>query len=284
MRSVKVKQKQRSVACGKFKTYVVEAGREENPTLVLIHDGGLGADAMVSWSDTIRELEADFHIFALDLYGFGRSDMLFHFGRRPYESHIEQVADVVRAIGIEAAHFVGTSYGGSVVLRAAAEPDLPWPMMSGVSICGTGGVYRHEDGKKILATIEPNRESLREFVKLLVDENSSSIEVNVELRLKNALRPGHWETLSAPRLKSPLGRRIGVEADQYPASLANCRIPLLLIEGMRDVLLEKEWAARVAKHAPRGRAIVIDTCHSPNLDRPVLVAEILRDFVREVET
>jgi pimeloyl-ACP methyl ester carboxylesterase len=281
---VQVKQTQHSIVSGQFRTHLVEAGQEGAAVLFLIHDGGLGADSKVSWNDVITELQSDFHIFAIDLYGFGQSDMLFHFGRRPYESHIEQIADVVRAIGIKAAHFVGTSYGGSVVLRAAAQSPRPWPMLSGVSVSGTGGVYRHEHGKRLLATTEPKRESLREFVKLLVSDDWSAIELNVEQRMQNAVRPGHWEALAAPRLRSPIDRHVSGETDRYPASLADCDVPLLLVEGAHDVLLEDDWAQRIAKHASLGRALRIDASHSPNLDNPSLIAEVLREFVRGIES
>lgn len=270
-------QKQHDIACGNFRTRLVEAGKSGAPVLFLIHDGGLGGDAQTSWAYLIPELQRDFHLFAIDLYGFGRSEMVFEFGRRPYDSHIEQIANVVRHVGINEAYFVGTSYGGSVLLRAAAQRTPPWPMLGGVSIAGTGGVYRHEDGKKILAATEPNRDSLSKFVRLLVAPDWPGLDENVDQRLSNALKPGHWETLAAPRLRSPAGR---VEiADDYPASLSVCEAPLLLIEGRNDVLLEDRWAARVASHAPHARAIELDCAHSPNLDQAPLIAEVLREFV-----
>jgi pimeloyl-ACP methyl ester carboxylesterase len=269
--------KHHDIACGNFRTHVVEAGKSGAPVLFLIHDGGLGGDAQTSWAHLIPELQSDFHLFAIDLYGFGRSDMVFEFGRRPYDSHIEQIANVVRHVGIKEAFFVGTSYGGSVLLRAAARDMLPWPMSGGVSIAGTGGVYRHESGKKMLAATEPNRDSLSKFVGLLVDPDWPGLSENVDQRLSNALRPGHWETLAAPRLRSPAGKPEAL--DDYPVSLSGCEVPLLLIEGRNDVLLEDQWASRVASNAPQGRAIELNCAHSPNLDRAPVIAGILRAFI-----
>lgn len=269
--------KQYDIACGQFRTHLIEAGKAGAPILLLIHDGGLGGDSHTSWDYLIGELQSDFHLFAIDLYGFGRSDMVFEFGRRPYDSHIEQVANVTQHLGISEAYFVGSSYGGSVLLRAAAKRPLPWPMAGGVSIGGTGGVYRHEEGKRILAATEPNRESLAKFVRLLVAVDWSAIEDNIDQRLLNALRPGHWEALAAPRLRSPISRKDA--AGNYPASLSLCEVPLLLIEGRNDVLLEDGWANRVARYAPRGRSIELNCRHSPNLDNAPLIASILREFV-----
>lgn len=269
--------KQYDIACEQFRTRLIEAGKVGAPILFLVHDGGLGGDSHTSWDYLIGELQSDFHLFAIDLYGFGRSDMVFEFGRRPYDSHIEQIANVTQHLGINEAYFVGSSYGGSVLLHAAAKRPLPWPMAGGVSIGGTGGVYRHEEGRKILAATEPNRESLAKFVRLLVAADWPAIEDNIDKRLLNALRPGHWEALAAPRLRSPASHKDA--AGNYPASLALCEVPLLLIEGRNDVLLEDGWANRVARHAPRGRSIELDCSHSPNLDNAPLIASILREFV-----
>lgn len=273
------KAKQYDVACGRFRTHLIEAGKVGKPIFVLIHDGGLGGDSHTSWDYLIGELQADFHLFAVDLYGFGRSDMVFEFGRRPYDSHIEQVTNLASHVGIREAYFVGSSYGGSVLLRAAAQNPLPWPMLGGVSIGGTGGVYRHESGRKILASTEPNRESMAKFVRLLVTEDWPALDDNIDKRLLNALRPGHWETLAAPRLRSPASQRDA--SDNYPGSLSLCEVPLLLIEGRYDVLLEDGWANRVARLAPQGRSIELNCSHSPNLDSAPLIASILREFVND---
>lgn len=277
---MKTVSKKYTIECGKFRTHLLEAGKSGTPVLFLLHDGGLGGDIHTSWDSLLAELRTDFHLFAMDLYGFGSSDMVFEFGRRPYESHIEQVASVTHKLGITEAYFIGSSYGGSVTLRAAAQAISPWPMLGGVSIGGTGGVYRHPAGKKMLAEVEPTRESLKKFVQLLVADDWPEIERYTERRLQNAQRPGHWETLAAPRLRRNADQKSATEFDEYPASLSACKFPLLLIEGSDDDLLEDDWAQRVASYAPFGRSIIVPGRHSPNLDRAPRIAAILRDFVK----
>jgi pimeloyl-ACP methyl ester carboxylesterase len=231
----------------------------------------------------LAELAPDFHIFAPDLFGFGDSDMVFHFGRRPYESHVEQIASLTDVLGLEDAHFVGASYGGSLVLRAAAMTPCAWRMKSGTSISGTGGVFRHESGKKMLAETTPTRHGIRDCLRLLVDDSWAGFEDNAERRYEYSLRPGHWETLYGPRVTSPVHWRESLEPDPYPASLSACTVPVLLIEGTKDVLLEENWAERLARHSTRLRNLRLDVGHSPNLDHPTVIAEVLRAFVGEHE-
>lgn len=266
---------------GRFRTNLLEAGHEGATPLFLIHDGALGGCARTCWEGLIRELQSDFHIFAPDLFGFGDSDMVFHFGRRPYESHIEQIASLVEAIGVEEAHFVGASYGGSVLLRAVAATTLAWPMKSGTSISGTGGVFRHESGKRKLAETKPTKESVRECLRLLVDESWGGFDENAERRFEYARRPGHWEALYSPRLRSPVATSASVREDPYPCSLSASSVPVLLIEGANDVLLEQGWAERIAAHGKNFQSIRLNAGHSPNLDRPELVADVVRRFVGE---
>jgi pimeloyl-ACP methyl ester carboxylesterase len=278
-----VKIKQTRVRTGQFKTSLLEAGREGEPVLFLIHDGALGGCAHTSWERLVPELENEFHIFAPDLFGFGDSDMVFEFGRRPYESHIEQIATIAHILGLETAHFVGASYGGSLLLRAVAGESCGWPMKSGISISGAGGVFRHESGKKVLAETQPTRESIRDCLRLLVDESWAGFEENAERRYRYSLRPGHWETLYSPRLTSPVAWRESLEPDDYPASLSACEVPVLIMEGTKDVLLEEHWAERLARHSERLRSLRLDVGHSPNLDHPQLVADVVRKFVWEHE-
>lgn len=275
--------RQKKIRSGQFRTHLIETGRVGGPVLFLLHDGALGGGARVSWDALIAELEPDFHVFAPDFYGFGESDMLFHFGLRPYQSHIEQIAELTRALGLEDVHFVGTSYGGSVLMRAAAEPSRPWPMRSGITISGAGGLFRHEEGKKLLAATEPTLDSIRDCLRLLVSDAWAGFDRNAEQRRDNAVRPGHWEALYSPRLRSPAHRAEKADDDAFPASLSHCVTPLLLVEGTQDPLLEKGWAATMAGHARAADAVQLDASHSPNLDHPSLVADLIRTFVRQQE-
>jgi pimeloyl-ACP methyl ester carboxylesterase len=69
------------------------------------------------------DLAADFRVYAPDLLGFGRSDKVVFLDRAPYAPCVQQIADFCRAVGIERAHFVGTSFGDrSCCARRRAAP------------------------------------------------------------------------------------------------------------------------------------------------------------------
>jgi pimeloyl-ACP methyl ester carboxylesterase len=86
-------------------------------TLVLLH--GFSFDAS-SWRAQIAAFTAHFRVIAYDLRGFGRSSPPVA-GR----NHVDDLGELLAALGVEAAHLVGLSLGGNVALGALVErPEL----------------------------------------------------------------------------------------------------------------------------------------------------------------
>jgi 2-hydroxymuconate-semialdehyde hydrolase len=57
-------------------------------------------------------------------------------------------------------------------------------------------------------------------------------------------------------------------------------VPVLLVAGGDDPLLEPGWATEMAGLIPGGRAEVVPgTRHLPQLDRPGAVADLVREFL-----
>lgn len=263
------------VKLGSLRTSFLIGGMEGAPELVLIHDGAFGGDAALCWGSMIERLGSGFHIIAPDLLGYGTSEKLTFFNRSPYEPRIDQIAALCAHLGLTSVHFMGTSFGGSVLLRAAAASA--WPMATGISLCGTGGPFRIDEGRRILEAFEPSVASVRQITQLLITGSVDDHEDYVQARFANGQIPGHWESLAAARLKSP--NQLPRPADDYPESLGACRQPLLLIEGARDQLLEPGWSKKLAEMCEHAEPVVIDTGHSANIDAVDQVVAVVRPFL-----
>uniref|UniRef100_A0A7C3UYU5 Alpha/beta fold hydrolase n=1 Tax=Desulfobacca acetoxidans TaxID=60893 RepID=A0A7C3UYU5_9BACT len=105
----------RSIDCPRHRpcidlSYYDHGGGE---TLVLVH--GLGGDA-AGWRQQIAVLSDSWRVVAMDLRGHGGS------GYRPEEAitlraFADDLAALLRSLGVEQAHFCGSSLGGMIVLE-----------------------------------------------------------------------------------------------------------------------------------------------------------------------
>lgn len=93
--------------------FVVEVGRRSRPTVLLVH--GLGQAGLTDWLEVIPALEQQFHVIALDLPGFGRSDTPRGIYSPTNYAHL--LHQVKQQFSPGPVHVVGHSMGGAVALR-----------------------------------------------------------------------------------------------------------------------------------------------------------------------
>lgn len=268
-----------SIRLGPYQTQYLEAGEEhkDRPPIVLIHDGGFGGSAEACWSDVMPLLAESYHVLAPDMLGWGGSSKVVFFGQDPYGFRIEHIAMFLEHMGVNSAHFVGTSFGGSLTLRGATTPGSPWKALTATSITGAGGLYRYPEAIEALADFSSTREGIEELTRWLVPDPENFSE-HQEARYQNSLRPGHWEAMAAPRLKNP-DLDLPKPHDPFLDNLASTSIPLLLIEGSQDRMLEPGWAEKLAAKSPSATSVVLDAGHEPNIDAPRDLVAAINHFL-----
>jgi pimeloyl-ACP methyl ester carboxylesterase len=262
------------VVAGGFNTRYLEAGETSKPKLVLVHDGAFGTTAQLCWEGIIGALRRDYHIFAPELLGWGGTDKVVYFDRSPYAARIPHIAGFVRELGIERADYLGSSFGGSLIMRATVAPGNPWKIRRAMSLSGSGGPYRLQSGIEALADYTPSIEAATKLTELIAG-STDGLGDHIRQRHENSLIAGHWETLMAPRLKNPSVQRTP-PADNYLELLAKTAVPSVLVEGLRDPLLEKGWAAKLAALSPLISSMTIDAGHEANIECPGKVVDLVR--------
>jgi pimeloyl-ACP methyl ester carboxylesterase len=256
----------KTVTAGGFHTRYLEAGDPTNPTVVLIHDGGFGTTAELCWEPMIERLGRDYHLLAPELLGWGGTDKVVFLDRSPYAARIPHIAAFLRELEVESHAFVGASFGGSLLMRAAVEAGNPWQISRAVSISGTGGPYRLKSGIEALGEYTPSLEEAERMTSLIV-KSTEGLADHIRQRHENSLIPGHWESLMAPRLHNPAVER-QLRPDPFLDQLAGVTIPVLLVEGHHDPLLETGWSKKLAQLSPSLTAIELDSGHEANIDAP----------------
>ena len=106
------------IEAGGTRTYYLESGSGPRH-LVLMHGGGIGIDANLTWFKNIEALARHFHVIAFDQIGYGKTDMPVvrdEFGKLLRAEHALAVLD---ALGLERAILAGHSEGGFIASKIA---------------------------------------------------------------------------------------------------------------------------------------------------------------------
>lgn len=268
-----------TVIAGGFQTRYLEAGDSHKPTVVLLHDGAFGTTAELCWGNVIKLLSPHYHLLVPEMLGWGGTDKVVYFDRSPYAARIPHITAFLNVLDVKSADFVGASFGGSLLMRAALTVGNPWNIRRAISISGTGGPFRLQSGINALSDYVPSLEAAQQLTGLMV-RNADGLDEHIRQRHQNSLIPGHWESLSAPRLQNPSVERARPN-DSYLDDLAALSVPILLIAGRFDALLETGWANQLAAQSSQITVTEMDVGHEPNIDAPKILCTAILDFLGE---
>lgn len=265
---------------GGFRSQVYLCGDPDAEPVFLLHDGMYGSDALTAWEQCAPLLKDRFRVIAPDLLGFGGSDKVVFFDRAPYVPRLDQLEAIYSALAINGpCHLVGSSFGGSLALRALERARLP--LASTTAISGTGGPWRTPEGKRALNDYaEPGIDAMGRLLSLVVEPYAGFQEL-VEQRFRNSMLPGHYEAIAAMGLRNPAQSGATQPVDPYPGTLASVTTPVLLVAGQTDRLLESNWIRELAACLPCSpvETATLSTGHCPNIDRPGETADVVRAFL-----
>lgn len=274
--------KEKWIEAGGYRTRYLEAGKPGDAPLVLLHDGAWGGASSVTWNRVIPLLSDTFHVLAPDLLGFGGTDKAVFVDRAQYEPRMRHVRALLEALGIEKPpHLVGNSFGGSLALRWLADSESA-PVRSVVAVCGTGGPWRSELSKSELAHWDGTEQDLRRVVELLIDD-SQGFQDHLSERMRWASSSGHYRAVMAVSTPLPPALARPRPDDGWPHQLSHTKVPVMLVAGRDDVLLDPKWTAYLTEVVPHARVELLDGKHAPNVDRPGELTTLLRDFLGAIE-
>jgi 4,5:9,10-diseco-3-hydroxy-5,9,17-trioxoandrosta-1(10),2-diene-4-oate hydrolase len=237
--------------------FVAEAGA--GPPIVLLHGGGPGASGVSNYSRNIDALAQHFRVIVPDMPGYGRSakgvDRSDPFGY--LADHIRGMLD---ELGIDRAHLVGNSYGGSCALRLAL--DTP-QRVDKLVLMGPGGVGTTRGlptaGLKSLLAYYggdgPSVDKLRTFIRTyLVYDGDAVPDSLIESRYAASIDP---EVVANPPLQRPAGLgtlwRMDFTRDRR---LSTLETPTLVIWGRDDKVNKPSGATMLGERMPNADVLI----------------------------
>ena len=273
---------ERTVRVNGKEIFVAETGT--GAPVVLLHGGGPGASGVSNYSRNIEALAQHFRVIVPDMPGYGRSakgvDRSDPFGY--LADHIRGMLD---ELGIDRAHLVGNSYGGSCALRLAL--DTPH-RVDKLVLMGPGGVGTTRGlptaGLKSLLAYYggdgPNLEKLRTFIRsYLVFDGDAVPDELIESRYAASIDP---EVLADPPLQRPPDLRTLWRMDfTRDRRLGSLSIPTLVIWGRDDKVNNPSGAAMLAKRMPNADVMMTaNTGHWVQWERAELFNAVAAAFLK----
>lgn len=203
----------------------------DGPPLVCLHGGGPGASSWSNFAVNIPVLMRSYRLLLVDLPNFGKSDKLILDGP-PLTFYARVMDELLKALNIPKAAFIGNSYGGQVAIKTAIDfpacveslivigsaPTVrslfsPMPV-EGVKLIGQ--YYRGEGG--------PTYEKMKQIISTMVFDQKFVTDEVVRARYEASIDPEAIRVNTAP---PPVRQDLTAELPRVAA-------PALVLWGMDD--------------------------------------------------
>lgn len=244
------------VDAGGTRTHYLSAG--SGPALILLHGSGPGVSARTNWARVIPELAKHFSVFAPDMAGFGHTE------RKPdaaynIKSWVQHLLGFMDALGIERAHLVGNSFGGSLAIAAASGPAAE--RFDRIVLMGTPcGPFLMTPGLRAGWDYTPSPEAMRAIMELFPFDPEVVTDALVAERYETSLIPGAQEGLRQ-LLAKPNEDGSPTQLSGMPESVAAKMVqPVLILHGRDDRVIPVDLGLRLMNAIPDAELHVFGQC------------------------
>lgn len=260
--------------------YVDIGSGDSGPPVVFVH--GLGG-AWQNWLENLPRVAQDRRVLALDLPGFGRSEMPTRHISIP--SYGRCVNEFCQKLGLDEVVLVGNSMGGFV----SAETVIQFPsrverlvLVSAAGISITN-LYRRpaQTWGRLAAVLGTYGATHSDAV--VTRRHVRQLALGFVMRHPTRLRADLcWEQVHAAGSE---GFRDALDAlldYDFRPLLSDIGCPTLIVWGKEDMLVPVEDADEFERVIPTARKLLMDdTGHVPMLERPVAFNDSLIEFLAE---
>ena len=256
------------------KNNVLEYGSGKE-TIVFIHGSGPGVSSWANWRIVIPKLANNYHIIAPDMAGFGFTERKDSdtYNR---ETWTKQLVEILDAMGVERASFVGNSFGGSMALAMAIyHPER----VNKLVLMGSVGIkFPLPDGLDKVWGYEPSIDNMRALLDVFAYDRSLVNDELAKLRYEASIREGFQESFAK---MFPYPRQRHLDALAHDEELIRS-IPhnTLIIHGRDDKVIPLDTSLRLNQLIDNSQLHVFGRCgHWTQIERANEFVELLRNFI-----
>lgn len=233
--------------------------------ILMIHGSGPGASTLGNFRLVLEPLAARYHVFAMDLIGFGKS------GRKPAPPYfdfplwLEQCGEMLRKIPGDRVGVIGHSISGALALKLAGADRR----IDKVMTTGTMGA-KFEPNKATLHawTFPRNRDELREAAESFIYDKSLIDEAYISNREKVLFAGNYGEYFS--KMFEGDKRRFVAAGTLSEEDLRKVTCDVLMVHGRDDEAFPPEpLTMAMSKSIPHADVVLLGHCsHSVAFEHP----------------
>lgn len=272
------------IQTGGFTTEYLDSGGD-GPAVVLLHDGGPGANASSNWRDFIPGLSEDYRVIAPDILGWGNTDhpsedelpgSMTEWLRR----RVRQVLDLLDALGIEQAHFVGNSAGGALSLWITVTAPK---RVTDLTLMGSAGGQMASPTPEVIRMATFYKDASREGIEALTrwfvyDETTlgASIPDIVEERFAEVHRPEVRRSFQS-MYATPTSP---AEMTVPPSALRRITQRVFLVHGREDRFITPDASFYFNQQLKNSQVHIFENCgHWVQIERREPMLYLVRAFI-----
>jgi len=241
------------------------------------------ASSTYTWEKTAPLLQAEgYHVWALDMKGFGWSDKPEDSDYTPQQLR-EEVNAWMDAMGLEKVVFVGNSLGGEIAWKMALEhPDKVKKLI----LIDAGGLMNEMPfpvrlaglpGSATVARLFFGRWMIRDILNQVYFDPALITEEQIDAYYNRMRTQNAFYALTA------LGRSVATPpSEKYASRIPEIQVDTLIIWGREDAWISVKDGFKFKEALPKATLEVIPRCgHTPQEEKPEKTARLILEFLAE---
>lgn len=270
-----------SIRTGAFQSNVHDVGASKpgQPPVLFIHGSGPGVSAWANWRLAMPSIAKERRLIAPDMVGFGYTERptCIHYGM---DTWVQQLLDLLDALGLEQADVVGNSFGGAVALALAIR--APQRVRRLVLMGSVGVPFALTPGLDAVWGYRPSIENMKRLLDIFAYSRALVTDELAELRYQASIRPGIQESFAA---MFPAPRQASVDALASPeAALRALPHETLILHGREDQVIPLQTSLTLSQWIPNSQLHVFGHCgHWTQIEHAARFAQLLANFLSEAD-
>jgi 2-hydroxymuconate-semialdehyde hydrolase len=244
----------RSLILDGYRANYVEGG--SGYPLLLIHGSGPGASTIGNWRRVLQPLARHFHVHAMDLIGFGRSDRK---RTEPYfdvSLWLRQCRALIQIMPGPRIGVIGHSLSGALALKLAGIEPRIGEVLTTASM---GAAFKLNLAVEQVWTFPANRDQLRRTAELLIHDKSLIDNEYLDARMDIL----HKDSTYGPYFTAMFSGDRQTYIDQTVLStseLAAVRCKVSMLHGREDVGFPPSISMDIAARLPQADVTLLGSC------------------------